>query len=95
LLWRLRYQCTVHGGREARDVDVHQLVTVCELLGAGEILLNCIDKDGTNSGFDIDLINDVKKSVGIPVIGGHFPSKLASSIRPGFFFFFFFFLFKV
>ena len=40
----------------------------CEELGAGEILLNCIDKDGTNSGFDLELINAVKNAVSIPVI---------------------------
>ncbi|MGW8161563.1 MAG: imidazole glycerol phosphate synthase subunit HisH, partial [Desulfobulbales bacterium] len=51
------YQCTVKGGREGRDVDALQLAQTCEKLGAGEILLNCIDKDGTNSGFDIELIN--------------------------------------
>ena len=62
------YQCTVKGGREGRDLDVVQLVQACEKLGAGEILLNCIDKDGTNSGFDIELINLVKNSVSIPVI---------------------------
>lgn len=62
------YQCTVRGGREGRDVDVVQLVTVCEELGAGEILLNCIDKDGTNSGFDLELIAMVKDAVSIPVI---------------------------
>ena len=62
------YQCTVKGGREGRDVDVIQLVTICEKLGAGEILLNCIDKDGTNSGFDIELINHVKSFSTIPVI---------------------------
>ena len=37
-------------------------------LGAGEILLSCIDKDGTNSGFDLELINHVKSFVTIPVI---------------------------
>lgn len=62
------YQCTVKGGREGRDIDVVQLVTNCEELGAGEILLNCIDKDGTNSGFDLELINQVKTAVSIPVI---------------------------
>ena len=36
--------------------------------GAGEILLNCIDRDGTNQGFDIELINAVKSAVSIPVI---------------------------
>ena len=62
------YQCTIKGGREGRDIDVHQLVTAVEAMGAGEILLNCIDKDGSNSGFDLELINDVKKSIKIPVI---------------------------
>jgi imidazole glycerol-phosphate synthase len=62
------YACTVKGGRETRDFDVIQLVTAVEAMGAGEILLNCIDKDGTNSGFDLELIRSVKAAVRIPVI---------------------------
>ena len=62
------YQCTIRGGREGRDFDVRQLVTAVEAMGAGEILLNCIDKDGSNSGFDLELINDVKAAIKIPVI---------------------------
>ena len=62
------YQCTVKGGREGRDLDVRQLATAVEAMGAGEILLNCIDRDGTNSGFDLELINDVKDAIRIPVI---------------------------
>ncbi|QQK43857.1 Imidazole glycerol phosphate synthase subunit hisF [Penicillium digitatum] len=62
------YQCTVKGGRETRDIDVRQLVQAVEAMGAGEILLNCIDKDGSNSGFDLELIKDVKASIKIPVI---------------------------
>jgi glutamine amidotransferase/cyclase len=62
------YQCTVKGGREGRDLDAVTLAKICEMMGAGEILLNCIDKDGTNSGFDIELINAVKQAVTIPVI---------------------------
>ena len=62
------YQCTIKGGREGRDFDVRQLVTAVEAMGAGEILLNCIDKDGSNNGFDLELINDVKEAVKIPVI---------------------------
>ena len=62
------YQCTVKGGREGRDIDVHQLVTAVEAMGAGEILLNCIDKDGSKDGFDLELIRDVKNSTKIPVI---------------------------
>lgn len=62
------YQCTIKGGREGRDMDAVTLARVCERLGAGEILLNCIDRDGTNMGFDIELINAVKNAVSIPVI---------------------------
>lgn len=62
------YQCTVKGGREGRDLDVIQLVTACEQLGAGEILLNCMDRDGTNSGFEHELIQSVRDAVSIPVI---------------------------
>jgi glutamine amidotransferase/cyclase len=62
------YQCTIKGGREGRDVDAVTLARVCEKLGAGEILLNCIDRDGTNLGFDLELINAVANNVSIPVI---------------------------
>lgn len=62
------YQCTIKGGREGRELDAVTLAKTCEELGAGEILLNCIDKDGTNSGYDIELVNAVKSAVTIPVI---------------------------
>lgn len=62
------YACTIKGGRETRDMDVVELVQAVEAMGAGEILLNCIDKDGTNSGFDHELINQVKSAIKIPVI---------------------------
>ncbi|CAN8070510.1 unnamed protein product [Agarophyton chilense] len=65
---RCWYQCTVKGGREGRDIDVVQLVTAVERLGAGEILLNCVDADGQGHGFDLTLIALVKAAVHIPVI---------------------------
>jgi glutamine amidotransferase/cyclase len=70
------YQCTVKGGREGRDLDVVQLVTVCEKLGAGEILLNCMDRDGTGLGFDLELIRMVKGKVTIPVIASSGAGKV-------------------
>eukprot|EP01135_Chromosphaera_perkinsii_P008336 Nk52_evm1s1276 gene=Nk52_evmTU1s1276 len=73
------FQCTVKGGRESRDIGVHEVVRACEALGAGEILVNSMDRDGTNSGFDIELVAMVKSAVRIPVIAssgagnaGHF-----------------------
>ncbi|WP_028582286.1 imidazole glycerol phosphate synthase HisHF [Desulfogranum japonicum] len=62
------YQCTIKGGREGRELDAVTLAAVSEQLGAGEILLNCIDRDGTNSGFDLELIHAVRSAVSIPVI---------------------------
>jgi len=70
------YQCTIKGGREGREVDAMELATSCEALGAGEILLNCIDKDGTNSGFDLELINQVRSAVSIPVIASSGAGKV-------------------
>ncbi|OQO04024.1 Imidazole glycerol phosphate synthase hisHF [Cryoendolithus antarcticus] len=62
------YACTSQGGRKTHDLSVTELVTAVEAMGAGEILLNCIDRDGTNSGFDLELIRSVKAAVKIPVI---------------------------
>ena len=56
------------GGREGRELDALQLAMACEELGAGEILLNCIDRDGTKLGFDIELIRLIADAVSIPVI---------------------------
>ncbi|KAG1710516.1 hypothetical protein DVH05_013242 [Phytophthora capsici] len=62
------YQMTVRGGRETRDIDAVQLAQAVEALGAGELLLNCVDMDGQKAGYDLDLISLVKKSVRIPVV---------------------------
>ncbi|KAJ2723057.1 Histidine biosynthesis bifunctional protein hisB [Coemansia sp. Benny D115] len=78
------YQCTVKGGREPRDTDVRQLVVACQAMGAGEILLNCMDKDGTNSGYDLELIKDTKAAVTIPVIassGAGCPAHFSEAVK--------------
>ena len=62
------YQCTIKGGREGRDLDVWQLLTAVEAMGAGEVLLNCIDRDGSNIGFDLELIQFAKEAIKIPII---------------------------
>ncbi len=62
------FQCTVMGGRQGSEIDAITLAVVCETLGAGEILLNSIDKDGTGDGFDLELIREVSNAVSIPVI---------------------------
>ncbi|KAI3504413.1 hypothetical protein L1887_25871 [Cichorium endivia] len=62
------YQCTVNGGREGRPIGAYELAKAVEELGAGEILLNCIDCDGQGKGFDIELIKLISDAVCIPVI---------------------------
>ncbi len=64
------------GGREVQDLDVVQLTTTCEKLGAGEILLNCMDHDGMNQGYDIEVITMVKEAVSIPVIASSGAGKV-------------------
>ncbi|GLU23732.1 hypothetical protein SLE2022_397150 [Rubroshorea leprosula] len=62
------YQCTVNGGREGRPIGAYELAKAVEELGAGEILLNCIDCDGQGKGYDLDLIKLISDAVSIPVI---------------------------
>ncbi|KAK9092469.1 hypothetical protein Syun_027380 [Stephania yunnanensis] len=63
------YQCTlVNSGREGRAIRAYELAKAVEELGAGEILLNCIDCDGQGNGFDIDLVKLVSDAVTILVI---------------------------
>ncbi|GAA5872701.1 hypothetical protein JCM16303_004613 [Sporobolomyces ruberrimus] len=70
------YQCTVLGGRQTRDIDVVQLAQGVALLGAGEILLNSVDKDGSKSGFDLRLVDLVRSSVSIPVVASSGAGKV-------------------
>ena len=63
------FQCTIHGGRKRTDIDVVQLVKCAEeYLGVGEFMVNCIDKDGKNSGYDLELLALVKMHATVPVI---------------------------
>lgn len=57
-----------HGGRTRTELDVVDWARTVQRLGAGEILLTSMDKDGTKSGFDLDLTRAVSEAVEIPVI---------------------------
>lgn len=57
-----------HGGRKNSGREVVEWAKAAAALGAGEILLNSIDRDGTRAGFDIELLNAVGQAVNIPVI---------------------------
>ena len=62
------WEVFTHGGRNPTGLDVLLWCKKVEQLGAGEILLTSMDKDGTKNGFDNELISEVSKSVNIPVI---------------------------
>jgi cyclase len=74
------FEVTTHGGRKSAGLDAIAWAVRAAELGAGEILLNAMDSDGTTAGFDLELIRAVRREVSIPVIasGGagaleHFP----------------------
>ena len=62
------WEVYVNGGRQPTGLDAVEWATRCTLLGAGEILLTSIDRDGGRSGYDIDLISQVARVVTVPVI---------------------------
>lgn len=62
------WQVYIYGGRIATGVDVLQWAKKMEALGAGEILLTSMDKDGTKEGYDIELTRAVADLINIPVV---------------------------
>ena len=62
------FEVTTHGGRKAAGLDAIAWATRAAELGAGEILLNAMDADGTQAGFDLDLVRLVRAAVSIPII---------------------------
>jgi cyclase len=79
------FEVTTHGGRRGTGLDAVEWAHRVAELGAGEILLNSMDADGTKAGFDLQLIAAVRAVVDIPVIAsggagavGHFPPAVAA-----------------
>ncbi len=77
------FEVTTHGGRKSAGLDAIDWVVRAAELGVGEVLLNAMDADGTQDGFDVDLIRAVRREVSVPVIasGGagaasHFPAAV-------------------
>ena len=62
------FEVTTHGGRKSAGLDAIEWAAKAAQLGAGEILLNAMDADGTTDGFDLELIRAVRREVTIPVI---------------------------
>lgn len=77
------FEVTTHGGSKSAGIDAVDWARRGAELGAGEILLNSMDSDGTKAGFDLELITKVRDAVTIPIIasGGagrpdHFPPAI-------------------
>lgn len=76
---------TTHGGRRSAGFDAIEWGMRAAALGAGEILLNSMDRDGTKDGFDLPLIESMRREVSIPIIAsggagavGHFAPAVAA-----------------
>ncbi len=63
-----KYKVYADNGSKSTGLDPVEFAQQCEKIGAGEILLNSIDRDGTYKGYDIDILSSVTSSVSIPVI---------------------------
>lgn len=80
------YQCYASCGREPRAVEPAAWAAQLERLGAGEILLTSIDRDGMFQGYDVELVRRVSEAVGIPVIaagGAGNYDHMVAAIREG------------
>ncbi|TWP33577.1 imidazole glycerol phosphate synthase subunit HisF [Leekyejoonella antrihumi] len=62
------FEVTTHGGKRSAGIEAIEWCAHAAHLGAGEILLNSMDADGTKSGFDLELIRAVRREIGIPLI---------------------------
>lgn len=63
-----RYECLTDNGREKTGRDVVEWIHAAVALGAGEILLTCVDREGTGKGYDIALTREIATAVKVPVI---------------------------
>lgn len=63
-----RWEVFSHGGRKSTGLDAADWATRAVALGAGEIVLNSIDADGTKAGFDLEITRRISESVSVPVV---------------------------
>jgi cyclase len=70
-------EVTTHGGRQGTGLDAVEWAQRAAELGAGEVLLNSMDADGTQGGFDLELISAVRAVVDVPVIASGGAGKAA------------------
>jgi len=76
-----QFEVYVNGGRTPTGIDAVAWAAECEARGAGEVVLNSMDRDGTREGFDIDLTRQVVDSVGIPVVASGGVGRLSHLVE--------------
>ena len=72
---------TSHGGRQETGLDAMQWIEKVQGLGAGELLINSIDADGTRAGFDLELIEKVRKISAVPIIASGGAGKVSDFVE--------------
>jgi cyclase len=84
--WRGGYEARTRSGRSGTGLDPVRFARDMESAGAGEILLNSVDRDGSMRGYDLELVRAVSQSVNIPVIacgGAGSLADLAAAVKQG------------
>jgi cyclase len=80
------YEVTTHGGRRGTGLDAVAWARRAVELGAGEVLLNSMDADGTTDGFDLEMLAAVRSEVSVPLIasgGAGTPEHFLEAVRAG------------
>jgi imidazole glycerol-phosphate synthase subunit HisF len=79
------FEVTTHGGRRSAELDLVEWVARGQQLGAGEVVVNSMDADGTQDGYDLEMIAAVRMAVTVPVVAsggagalGHFAPAVAA-----------------
>jgi cyclase len=81
-----RWEVVTHGGRRTTDLDAIEWATRAVELGAGELLVTSMDRDGTHTGFDTELLAAIAGLVRVPVIasgGAAGPDDFVAAVRDG------------
>lgn len=75
------YEVTTHGGRRSTGIDALEWAARAESLGAGEILLNSMDADGVQEGFDLEMLRDARRRVSLPLIASGGAGRLEDFVE--------------
>lgn len=75
------FECSIYGGRKFTGIDAISWSKKAERLGAGEILLTSMDRDGTREGFDLELTREISELVSIPVIASGGAGKMSDFLE--------------